>query len=231
MSTDAAIIYSGIRNVTDGPQIAGNNTFGVATINVDGVGPHELGLMNLQAIGTFSQTGGAFSYGLATLAGFYGAALATSGFYDVKKLAPGQAISGFPSQNLFAANPILRFNGQKTYVVGSEVRTRRFNDGLFGISETAQAGFLFAQNPTVGSDNVHYGWIRLRVDDADGNGLPDQVTAIDWAYESEVDKPIRAGQTTPEPSTLALASLALGCAGLGALRRRRQLQKSGERGA
>jgi len=68
----------------------------------------------------------------------------------------------------------------------------------------------------------------LRLDDTDRSGFTDKVTAVDWAYESTVGAPIRAG-AIPEPSTLALASLAMGCAGLAALRRRRQLQTSGER--
>ena len=70
--------------------------------------------------------------------------------------------------------------------------------------------------------NPHLGWIRLNVQDTTGDGYPDKLTAVDWAYESNPFTPIRAGDVgaAPEPSSLTLASLALGAAGVMALRRR-----------
>lgn len=64
---------------------------------------------------------------------------------------------------------------------------------------------------------THYGWARLTVN-ADTTA-----TLHDWAYESRAGRGIATGQTTvPEPGTLAL--LALGAAGVGAMRTRRKRQ-------
>ncbi|HEX4133616.1 MAG TPA: PEP-CTERM sorting domain-containing protein [Bryobacteraceae bacterium] len=58
------------------------------------------------------------------------------------------------------------------------------------------------------------------------DGLVNSLTAIDWAYQTD-GSAILAGDTgipsTPEPSTAALALLAMGAAGVAALRRRREL--------
>ncbi len=66
------------------------------------------------------------------------------------------------------------------------------------------------------SGATHYGWARLTVN-ADTTA-----TLHDWAYESSAGRGIAAGQTVPEPGTLAL--LALGAAGVGAMRNRRRRQ-------
>jgi LPXTG-motif cell wall-anchored protein len=60
----------------------------------------------------------------------------------------------------------------------------------------------------------------------DGSGFPTQLEVISWAYNDVAGAPIEAGQTTevgatPEPSTAALGLLALGAAGILALRKRR----------
>jgi hypothetical protein len=86
--------------------------------------------------------------------------------------------------------------------------------------------------------NGDYGWIHLRFDDLglnqpystllggatlqDGQGFPDRMTVVDWAYQDSGGA-IAAGDTgaspIPEPSSLAL--LAAGAAGLAGFRRRK----------
>jgi len=77
--------------------------------------------------------------------------------------------------------------------------------GLFGFA------FLASVNET------HYGWARANVQFDVPNGSS-SATLIDWAYEDQADTPIQS--PVPEPSTLSL--LALGAAGLAALRARRR---------
>lgn len=65
------------------------------------------------------------------------------------------------------------------------------------------------------SGQTHYGWVRV--------GVTFQSTSfriVDWAYNTTSGEAIRAGEPIPEPSTLSL--MALGAAGLLALRRRKQ---------
>lgn len=79
--------------------------------------------------------------------------------------------------------------------------------------ETGIFGFAFVDS----SSATHYGWARANVQFDLPNGSS-SATVIDWAYESQADTPIQS--PIPEPSTLSL--LALGAAGLAALRARRR---------
>lgn len=74
------------------------------------------------------------------------------------------------------------------------------------------------------SDGLHYGWIKLSVR-TDANGYPDGVRAISWAYESKSGTPLHVTSLTAVPEVSAnavgLGALALGAAGVQALRRKR----------
>lgn len=88
------------------------------------------------------------------------------------------------------------------------------NFGPWAISDTAFLGLFTDQN--------NFGWIRIHFGDTDSDGLPDDMTIIDYAYEDSGGG-IRAGDTgtasIPSPAPLAL--LAAGAVGIGAMRRRR----------
>jgi hypothetical protein len=92
-----------------------------------------------------------------------------------------------------------------------------FQKGQFDNETPGYMGVRF--NP---GDGVRYGWVYL--DNIAANGSSYRV--VDWAYESDVDTAIAAGNrggggsAVPEPSGLAL--LACGAAGIWALRRKRQ---------
>jgi LPXTG-motif cell wall-anchored protein len=95
--------------------------------------------------------------------------------------------------------------------------------GRFGAG--ASNGFLGFQNAA-----GDLGWLHVQVT-IDGSGFPSQLELIAWAYNDVAGAPIEAGQTTeaaatPEPGAAALGLLALGAAGILALRKRRnQLAK------
>jgi PEP-CTERM motif len=67
------------------------------------------------------------------------------------------------------------------------------------------------------------GWLHLQVT-IDGRGYPTQLELISFAYNDVAGAPIDAGQTTetPEPGAAALGLLALGAAGILAVRNRRK---------
>jgi MYXO-CTERM domain-containing protein len=76
------------------------------------------------------------------------------------------------------------------------------------------------------SDGYHYGWIRFLLTD-NQFGVPNDITAIDWAYQTVAGDPVNAG-ATPEPDGKPLALLALGAAGILAWRRRRAEDSAAE---
>jgi hypothetical protein len=87
--------------------------------------------------------------------------------------------------------------------------------GLFGPG--ASGGFLGFVNPS-----GDLGWLQVKVTD-DIVGFPTTLEAIQWAYNDVAGAPIAAGQTgAPEPGAARLALLALGVAGILALRKRRK---------
>ncbi len=76
---------------------------------------------------------------------------------------------------------------------------------------TAFAGFRF-----LNASGVHYGWVRLLVEETSN-----QITIFDYAYEDTPDTAIAAGAgaaAVPEPGTMAL--VLIGACGLAARRRR-----------
>jgi MYXO-CTERM domain-containing protein len=147
--------------------------------------------------------------------------------------------SGGPSSNL----PHLNFKGiggpytAKRYMTGQSILAGGAADSFaivlhkstnFGVLGVNKGSFgPGASNGFVGFSNAagDLGWLHIHVT-ADGDGFATQVEVISWAYNDVAGAPIAAGQTTeaaatPEPGTAALGLLALGAAGILALRKRR----------
>ncbi len=142
-----------------------------------------------------------------------GAAILENSTFQAKRLSSGDTIS---SGGVFRGNG-LRLNYYSEY----------HNPAFPGSWPGSGTGFLGVQIQRDG--DVHYGWIRLQLEDLsslkDGpEGASDRVTVVDWAYQSVAGAPIEAGQTVPEPSTGTLTLLATGAAGALTWRRRRSHQ-------
>jgi hypothetical protein len=106
-----------------------------------------------------------------------------------------------------------------TSASGNRVFSSGRREGRFRLGQPYFAGIRLS----TGGGNFDYGWIQLEVNGT--NGLPDSVTAIDWAYNEVPGQPIETGQgepaPTPEPGGRSLALLAAGCLGVLAWRKRR----------
>jgi len=213
MATNASadIIYSGLQFVTAGPVASITShqahTVGYNTVHLKNgtgapVGNFEIG------VGQFD--GGEFA---AAAVGFGSQFrfLVTSSSGLVKKLHRGATISSAAGRFSSSVHSIVR---QSHYTYGTQ-RTYGWTAGKKGF-----AGFSFSTS----NGQRDYGWVHL-VFDVGANGLANQLTAIDWAYDAGGNA-ISAGEgevpPTPEASTGALALLAAGAAGVAALRRRRK---------
>ncbi len=195
-AADAAIIYSGIQNIS--VTFTGTAGQDFTFLDLDGIGAsHDVQLQvwrNGEGTGNFA---GAWMWGSDVR---YGAV--TNG--GQRRFASGDTIGA----GVTLSNSTGLLNG------GSGPG---FNSlGNWNLSSSGLAGFQF-------KSSGNYGWIRLLVEDLNGNGTPDRLTAVDWAYE-DGGAAIQAGDTgasgasVPVPAPLAL--LALGGVGIAATRRR-----------
>lgn len=194
MATDAAagsIKYSGIQDVTAGEDQVAQFSVGPASFLISALSNLPYG------VGVFLTAG--------NIAG-----ILVNGSDGVRKLASGAAISA--GAGIFRAG----FHTVRASSGGGAT------GGTFKASQPGLAGIRF-NTGTFLNPMFHYGWVRLEYA---GIPSPDSITAIDWAYETAVNEKIAAGQTVevsgaPEPGTAAMSLLALGAAGVLALRRKR----------
>ena len=189
---DAAVIYSGIQNLTASVYPGHESSF-----------PLIPGLNGMKMI-----VGRDLRYGFnnAGISGGLTAGYGPRGNYvldgskGLKKLAAGFAINAVPHSNI-SGN--LVFYQRAAHQAGSWAK-----------SQTGFAAFQLA--------NGDLGWIRMEWTNTLGDNGVDNLIAIDWAYNDQSGQSISTGQgivTTPEPSR---ALLMLAGAGTMALRRRRK---------
>ena len=217
-SADAAIIYSGVQNISISiPTMT--NTSNSTAIDLDGGGADVL--LRLRYL--LDPNTGADGYGTSGVASLYGIGAAVAG---VSELGTGgqqarPAALDFASGASIGATAFASGGGG---ILFGDIYRITFNpagpsflpdgDGIYGrwnLGGSTFAGFR------LGTALDHkFGWVRLRVDDQDMNGYPERMTAVDWAYDDS-GAPIQAG-AVPEPGSLGL--LAAGAAGLAAMRRR-----------
>lgn len=160
--------------------------------------------VDFKAFAQQGQAGLPLEFGAVGLRGSQVDFLLESGF--VKRLSSGAKISG--------GTPA---------TTTQRVAFRSIHSGRrqsFGWSRTEGfAGFSFEVN-----GQKDFGWVRLQFT-VGSNTLINSLTVIDWGYQNN-GSVITAGQgipiTAPEPPTADLAFLALGAAGVTALRRRRR---------
>jgi len=208
-AADAGVIYSGLRNVEAGPNLDGK-IGKIGHVDIDGDGLNELQIFGFEKAGQYG----------------YGAIRANTTSARVYAVRVNSSFDG-DAINFMSSQSVVPGGDFRQGMIRLATNTPGGNtSGLFENSKTGFAGFRF--NP---GDGDRYGWIRLRLEDTNNNNLTDKVTALDWAYESDIGMPIHVENldtAVPEPSGLTIVGLAMGCVALPALRRRRQLQKAAE---
>jgi hypothetical protein len=205
-SAEAGIIYSGVQNVSVNTS-QGTGVPQKFAVNIDGQGHSFQGQVSAHFFGQ-NKTGFAAT---AAAAGLHGLEMILNGSGQLKNLASGAKIS----------------NGAGVFGNGGLLQSRKSSNnfyhqaGTWPKSHTGFAGLKFTQG---GQD--HFGWIRLewRVTSQSVATFPASLTAIDWAFETDPNTSINAGQefsAVPEPGSAVLALLATGSVGVATWRKRR----------
>jgi PEP-CTERM motif len=192
---DAAVITSGPLNQTL------NVTEGsdVLDFDFDSDGDTDLSVFAFDSTTESSFIRGVSAYGL-------GIALSESCECNLvaKAFRGGQVVG--PDSNFYYYGYLL-----KDYLGQTLTQQALIGEWPNDISQFRFLGFQF-----LGSDEqLHYGWMKLAVQ----LGSAD-VNIVEWAYESEADVEIEITTPLPEPASMAL--MALGAAGVAALKRRRR---------
>jgi hypothetical protein len=202
------IIYSGIQNVQ----------INLTTINQVATAPINMDLAGLPEFRLFLQNDFGNSVGVANLTGLNNGlgsgAMLLNASAQLRRLNSGAVISAGAASGFGGGGRALRV--QDTF----------FGTLLAGTWPYPTTGFAGVQFDL--ADGAHFGWIRLRLERANGVVTygPDRLTAIDWAYDAMAGDPIAAGQgvsaAVPEPSSILLTMLAAGSTGVLAWRRRKK---------
>jgi hypothetical protein len=201
-SARADVIYSGVRDevLTFAPGSSLNlslaDTASQASRTVDFVFTN-FAFSNSRSLGMYGKNNGSPHNGeVADASG------------NIAGLSAGDHID--PAQK-FTTQAATGPNGQTGYFIQHLVSS--YNGTAYGNFIGAHGAFLGLRFQIPADNSTHFGWARVSVDD------DLTMTLVDWAYESTPGVGILAG-AVPEPASLGL--LALGAAGVIALRRGRK---------
>lgn len=207
-AAEASIIYSGIQDITV-HRVTNGSAITVADLNRDGVNDVQFVIFSSTRADTAAMAG--LHSGVSFVK--YNASLGIAKF--------NASSANIGSKQNFGFLGTLRYH---THTAGGAAY------GAFNPAPGASVtGFVGAQYTSAGKP--HFGWLHLKLD-VGSDGRTDDLTLIDWAFESVPGTSIHVGDpvypsSVPEPSTLGL--LALGAAGLAALCRRRGHEKKVDR--
>jgi hypothetical protein len=213
-NASAGVIYSGIQNISAGPIASAANpgdTFDSYKQILVRNGSNAIkGQFSFGPYQKFDS--GGFLDGDANLnMGSKAEILITNANFKVKKLASGNNISNL-------AGGI--WEGGTNHIASQHKGPGTNSHPGWSANQFGFAGFRIS---TV-SHGLDYGWVRLEFTTGT-NGATNGVLVEDWAFNTTPGALITAGQevpSVPEPATGALALLALGAAGVTALRRKSQ---------
>jgi hypothetical protein len=195
-SAEASIVYSTPLNLTAKPGYSWHTAINGAKFT---------------GFATFNGSPGP-PHGWAGQATLLGKALETAGGNNVlKNFASGAKILQHATGFFNSGNVVKQ---RATYNSGTVHSLGHFNEG--------EPGFAGIK---IGSD---FGWMELKWSQgsAPGNAIPGSLTLLGWAYETDPNTAIAAGDTgvasVPEPSTGLMGLLAAGAGGVLAWRKRRK---------
>ena len=112
----------------------------------------------------------------------------------------------------------LRSVGSSAFVPNINRSSGQWVSGVTGF-----AGFRFQTNTNSSTAQINYGWLELRMNMSVDN-YPDSVTLLAGAYDDS-GLPVTTPSATPEPGAAGLLLLAMGAAGVTALRRRKKQER------
>ena len=215
---EASIIYSGVQNTTVHRVSNGTSS---QSVDLDGNGIADLALQLKSHNGATAQ----FDSARLERVGQTLSVLDVPAF-ALQKFAASTANIGAPKSASFkyVSFGSARFHQQRSS--GNVTSARQFNLGP-GASVTGFAGFRF-QSKSNTSVNPNYGWLQLKLD-VGADGRTDDLTLMDYAYQTVPGEAIHVGTTRTVPEPAGLGLMALGVVGIEALRRRRN--RDGNRSA